>query len=100
IDQMRQFFPAVGTVTDEQAQSCGKILGWLMRAWFEKDIVAKFNALFIPLEMILEGVRGEIPQDHRQRVEKLQELIHTYGGEQQEDLQIFLDRLVKNQRPS
>lgn len=58
IDQMKQFLPAIGTVTDEQAQSCGKILGWLMRAWFEKDIVAKFNALFIPLEMILEGGRG------------------------------------------
>ena len=26
IDRMKQFFPAIGTVTDEQAQSCGRNL--------------------------------------------------------------------------
>jgi len=100
IEQVKQFFPAISTVTDELVRSRGKILGWLMRAWFEKDIVAQFNALFISLEMILEGVRVEMSQDYFQHVEKLQEFIHAYGGEQQEDLQAFLNRLLENQRPS
>jgi hypothetical protein len=100
IDQMSQFFPAISTVADKQAQSCGRILGWLMCAWFEKDIVAKFNAMFIPLEMILEGVRGELSQDRRQQVEKIHELINTFGGEHKEELQTFLNQLIGNQRPS
>lgn len=39
-------------------------------------------------------------QDHRQHLEKIHELIHTYGGEQQEDLQALFNWLVRNQRPS
>ena len=99
---IEQFFPAIGRANRKVVQSSSKILSWLIRAWEERDIVSKFNALFIPLEMILEGVQGEMPEDQRQQVEKLQTLINTYGGEdkEKEALRTLLGRLVKSQRPS
>ena len=68
----------------------------------KQDIISKFNALFIPLEMILEGVEGEMPQEQRQQIEKLYNFITTSDEEakEKEALKRLLDRLVKNQRPS
>jgi hypothetical protein len=47
-------------------------------------------------------IQGEIPEDERLQVEKLQNLIGTYGDDEKEKeaLISFLDRLVKSQRPS
>ncbi len=102
IDHMSHLFPAISSITDKQIRSTGKILGWLMRAWAEKDDVSKFNALFIPIEMILEGIKGEMPQDQREQIERLENLIDTYCGEDKEKevLKGLLARLVKSQRPS
>jgi len=99
---IEQFFPAIGNAERKVVQSSSKILSWLIRAWTERDIVSKFNALFIPIEMILEGIQGEMPEDQRLQVEKLQTLINTYGGDDKEKvaLKLLLDRLVKSQRPS
>jgi hypothetical protein len=99
---IEQFFPAIGKAERKVVQSSSKILSWLVRAWTERDIVSKFNALFIPIEMILEGIQGEMPEDQRLQVEKLQTLIGTYGDDdkEKEALMSLLDRLVKSQRPS
>lgn len=37
----------------------GGILPWLLRAWRETDPVSRFLALFIPIEMVLAGYRGD-----------------------------------------
>jgi len=102
INIINLLLPEIGKAETKVAQKSSRILGWLIRAWAEKDIVSKFNALFIPLEMILERIQGEMPQDQRQQIETLQNLIDTYGGEdkEKEALKNLLDRLVKNQRPS
>ncbi len=102
INTINQLFPELGKAEAKVVQKSSRILGWLMRAWAERDDVSKFNALFIPLEMILEGIQGEMPQDQRQQVERLQNLIDTYGGEdkEKEALKTLLDRLVNSQRPS
>ena len=97
---IEQFFSAIGKAERKVVQSSSKILSWLIRAWTEQDVVSKFNALFIPLEMVLEGVRGEMPHNQRQQIEKIQEIIFSYAGEQKEALISLIDRLVKNQRPS
>ncbi|SRR6266516_2579182 len=102
IPVIEQFFPAIGKADRKAVQSSSKILSWLIRAWTERDIVSKFNALFIPIEMILEGIQGEMPEDQRQQVEKLHYLINTYGGDdkEKEALRSLVDRLVKSQRLS
>jgi hypothetical protein len=81
-------------------QSDGMILGWLMRAWAEQEPISKFNALFIPLEMILRDVKGEISEECRRHAEAIRELIATSGGEQKDQLTTFFDTLMKSQRPS
>jgi hypothetical protein len=85
-----------------EAEKASEVLGWLIRAWAERDIISKFNALFIPLEMMLEGVEGDMPEEQRRQVEKLYSLIATCDEEENEKnaLKRLLDRLVKNQRPS
>ncbi|HWS83354.1 MAG TPA: hypothetical protein VN207_03765, partial [Ktedonobacteraceae bacterium] len=102
IHSISQLFPAIGKIAVEEVERESRILEWLARAWAEREIISKFNALFIPLEMILEGVEGELPEDQRQQVETLSSLIATCDKEteEKEALKMLLDRLVKNQRPS
>lgn len=102
ITTMHELFPSIGKASGKVVQTGSRVLHWLIRAWAERDIISKFNALFIPLEMVLEGVQGELPEDQRRQVEKLQTLIETYGGEDEEKagLRALLGRLVKSQRPS
>lgn len=97
-----QLFPAIGKIGTGEAEKASQILGWLIRAWAERDIISKFNALFIPLEMILEGVEGEMPEEQIKLVEKLYSLIATCDEEENEKnaLKKLFERLVKNQRPS
>ena len=99
---INQLFPAIEKIAIEEAEKASKILGWLIRGWAEKDIISKFNALFIPLEMTLEGVDGDMPKEQRLQVEKLYNLIAKCDEEESEKnaLQRLLDRLIENQRPS
>ena len=102
ISAINQLFPEIGKVDNKETKKASQVLGWLIRAWTERDIISKFNALFIPLEMILEGVQGKMPEAQRRQVEKIQTLIDTRVEEdrEKEALRRLLDRLVKNQRPS
>jgi hypothetical protein len=97
---INQFFPAIGKIPVAEAEKASQVLGWLIRAWREQDIVSKFNALFIPIEMILEGVEGNMPEEQRKQVEKLYSLIAASDEDEKEELKNLLNRLVKNQRPS
>jgi len=99
-EQISQLLPAIGTADEELTQSSGKILGWLLRAWIERDAISKFNSLFIPLEMVLEDTSGKIPEEHILQIEKIQELITTHAGEDKEQLKTFLEILAKRQQPS
>lgn len=60
----------------------GEVLAWLRRAWGEYDAVAKFLALFIPLEMVLLGVAVPEPASDGDNRRQLLELIRTanFGG--------------------
>jgi len=50
--------------------------------------------------MTLEGIRGELPQEQLVQIGKLRDLIGAYAGEDEEQLNSCLDRLVNSQRPS
>lgn len=100
ISAINQLFPEIAKAENEVIQKGSLVLGWLIRAWAEEEIVPKFNSLFIPLEMILDGIQGELPQEQREQIEKLKSLIDTCAGENKEALTALLTRLVKSQRPS
>jgi hypothetical protein len=97
---VEQVFPEFGKLESKTAKKAGRILGWLIRAWPEQDNVAKFNALFISLEMILEGVSGVLPQDLRSHIETLQKFIEISGGEEKSSLKETLGEILKRIRPS
>jgi hypothetical protein len=103
IEQINQF---VSLLSHEEAgneaapQWSGAILGWLMKAWSERDHVSKFNALFIALEMLLKGVKGELSLARQSYAEAIRELIVIHCNEKQEELLAFLDTLMNNQNPS
>ena len=87
-----------GNALERQRQ--GVILGWLLRSWTEQDNISKFNALFIALEMLLDGIKGEISENRKKLIADMRTLISTQGGEQQITLSKFFNELVDNQRPS
>lgn len=82
------------------AKKSGKILGWLIRAWAERDTIAKFNALFIPLEMILDGVSGTLSEDLSSHIQALQDFIQAQAGEETERLTQSLKGVTSKIRPS
>jgi len=100
IDGISQMFPELGKVETSVAQKDGEILGWLIRAWAERDIIAKFNALFIPLEMILDEVSGTLSTDISSHIQALQDFILAQGEEETERLSKFLKEVVGKIRPS
>jgi hypothetical protein len=100
ISTIHQLFTEISKTEDQLTRKRSRILGWLMRTWAEQEIVSKFNALFIPLEMILSGIQGELPESQCKQTEALQNLIDTYGGADKETYKSLLNKLVRNQRPS
>src|SRR5260221_3067451 len=103
IEQIEQFSSLLANrnAENEVAKQWSEvILGWLMRAWSERDIISKFNALFTSLEMLLKGVKGEISKEKQDQAETIRELIITHGGEKQKELLTFFNSLVNNQNPS
>ncbi len=103
IQRMKRFASLLPPANPENgmgSQWNGAILGWLMRAWSEQDLISKFNALFTALEMLLKGVKGEISPERQQHAEAIRELIITHSGEKQENLLEFFETLVNNQNPS
>jgi hypothetical protein len=77
IDIITRMFPDLGKVEAKVTQKSSRILGWLIRAWAERDIIAKFNALFIPLEMILDDVSGALSEDLSSHIQALQDFIQS-----------------------
>lgn len=100
IDIISHMFPELGKVEAKVAQKSGKILEWLIRAWAERDIIAKFNALFIPLEMILDDISGVLSADLRTHIQALQDFIQAQGGEETERLSNSLKEVTSKIRPS
>ncbi|MBE7434846.1 MAG: hypothetical protein HS100_13095 [Anaerolineales bacterium] len=78
------------------------IFGWLLRAWVERDVISKFTALFIPLEIILTGYGQENASDNARlkEYEKMRELISEHAKDDSEMLLKIFDSLVQSQRPS
>jgi hypothetical protein len=91
-----QLLEACGAADPAEQAFAGSVLHWLLRAWTERDAITRFVALFVPLEMILDGSsRPPAPE-----WQTLRELVTAHGGEQCLDLLAFLDRRRSVDRPS
>jgi len=89
--------------TSIEAREFGiSIFGWMLRAWVERDIISKFTALFIPLEIILTGYgkNNELDNQKLKEYEEIRGLISKYSGEDAATLLKLFNGLVQSQRPS
>ena len=73
------------------------ILHWMNRAREESSLEGRFIALFIPLEMVLEGVSAA--HHLSSHIARLRELVAKAGNEK-ESLGASLDLIAKGLRPS
>lgn len=65
----------------------GGILPWLLRAWRERDIVSRFIALFIPIEMLLKGaVVDGTTVARRADLDRIRQCVLEAGGVEAERL--------------
>jgi len=76
-----------------------RVLQWLIRAWRERDHVAKFLYLFIPLECILESTE-ETSEETRANLAILQELVHKSTNANKALLLTFLKRIESKFPPT
>lgn len=76
-------------------KDAAQILKWLMRAWGEQDHIARFVALFIPLEMLLSGHKVERGESTMRPNREIRRLISRHAGEQKGALLSFYDNLIQ-----
>jgi hypothetical protein len=82
LQQMEALLTAIGQAPPAAIERAAVVMRWLVFAWEERNTVAKFLSLFVPLEFILGGVEEE-PAEREMRTaqqKKLQELIQQHAG--------------------
>jgi hypothetical protein len=75
------------------------VFQWLLRAWRERDHIAKFLYLFIPLECIL-GSSDEIDKETVKSIGSLKNLVATSENAGKKDLLILLDKIESRFAPT
>lgn len=99
LEHMKLVLNTVGAVDDEEHAFMGSVLSWLMRAWPEREIVNKFVALFIPLEMVLNDYGVKNPPDVRMKQRAIRNLIKRCALDNRDELLAFFDEMAQNLRP-
>ena len=66
------------------------VMTWLAKAWTEQDIMLKFLALFIPIEVLLKH-KPPSPAEPDALSEQIRQIILKHGGENKEDLITFFN---------
>jgi hypothetical protein len=95
VEQLTTLLVAVGQAPAEARELAATTLQWLLWAWEERNPVTKFLSLFIPLECVLEGVRGDPVRDQEraQLVRNLAALVTQHGGDRERSLMALVDEL-------
>jgi hypothetical protein len=93
---LTQLLEACAAADPALQAAAGSVFHWLLRAWTERDPISRFLALFVPLEMILEGFSRPAPPEW----ETLRKLAATHGGDQAPGLLDFIDKRKAFDRPS
>jgi hypothetical protein len=100
VAQIEKTFSSLKEAEINVIENAGGILGWLRRAWQERDMVNKFVSLFIPLECAPQGYGKGIPAESKQRAQAIRKLIRSHAGEQRKELLEYFNSLCERQRPS
>ncbi len=83
------YLNALESVQEETLAKGGSVFHWLIKAWRERDPVAKFIYLFIPLEGILQP-DTDIPNEAHRNIDALVELLKKSESNEKEKLLSFL----------
>jgi hypothetical protein len=96
---LRSYLDSLAKLEDQDWSNVSRVFQWLLRAWGERDHVAKFLYLFIPLECIL-GSSDEIDDEVRKNIDSLKSLVATTEDGVKRDLLTFLDRIESKFAPT
>jgi|GEM_PF-1924283 len=99
---LRDLLQAIGQAPTEAHEFGASAMAWLLRAWSERDTISKFMALFIPIEIILAGHRGN-PDKEKESLEKasrIRDLLSLHGQAEAKNLLVFFNQIMGQQRPS
>ena len=96
---LRSCLEMLKDVKEKDYDDASRVLQWLLRAWRERDPVAKFLYLFIPLECILESPE-DTNEETRTNLAALQEVVNTSNYPNKASLLTFLTRIESKFAPS
>lgn len=91
---------SLGKLDDQGWNKRSRVFQWLLRAWRERDHVAKFLYLFIPLECILGGSSDEIGEEAKRNISSLRNLVANSEENAKKELLPFLDRVESKFAPT
>jgi hypothetical protein len=95
----QQFIDAFPVVPEEELRRRGAILHWLVKAWREKDIVARFMYLFIPLEAVLPS-SPDLAREATRELDRLREIVENTATADRPSLLDFIERTRSRFSPS
>lgn len=96
---INNYFKAIENISEETLAKAGGVFHWLIKAWRERDPIAKFIYLFIPLEGILQ-LDTDIPNDAHSNIKALEDLVEKSESDDKEKLLSFLDFTKKKYGPT
>jgi len=99
LDSLKSYLELFCRLDDQGLTDVSRVFQWLLRAWRERDHVAKFLYLFIPLECILAS-SDEIDEETIKSIGLLKKLVATSEDGGKKDLLILLDRIESRFAPT
>jgi hypothetical protein len=99
LDSLKSHLALFCRLDEKGRDDVSRVFQWLLRAWRERDHVAKFLYLFIPLECIL-GSSDEIDEETKKSINSLRNLVATSDNVETNDLLILLDRIESRFAPT
>lgn len=88
---LQQLLDGMASTPEEFLLKGGAVLHWLLKAWMERDAVAKFMYLFVPLEALLQS-NNELAADSKAELESLEDIVQNSDATNKEALLAFLTR--------
>ena len=82
---------------DKELSRCAWIMTWLVRAWSTEDQLSKFLSFFVPLEMILSGVKVEMGGTEAR--DTIRSLVRAHAGDDTENLLQYFNSLADRRPP-
>ncbi len=99
LTSLKSYLELFRDIKEKEYADASRVLQWLLRAWRERDPIAKFLYLFIPLECILESPE-RMDGETRTNFTILQELVNTSNHVAKTSLLAFLRRIQSKFAPT